>query len=86
MEVTAPSTKAMVVSPLTQSQTTAAAKMMKIFAKEYVTLDRHKMRANEYLTKPFLEPELLEMLNNLLLLRAQAITASGPIALQPALV
>jgi two-component system, chemotaxis family, sensor histidine kinase and response regulator PixL len=44
------------------------------------------MGANEYLTKPFLEPELLEVLGNLLLLRAQAITAELPNALQPALV
>ncbi len=42
------------------------------------------MGANEYLTKPFLEPELLEVLNRLLLLRAQAITASAATTLQPA--
>ncbi len=42
------------------------------------------MGANEYLTKPFLEPELLEVLNSLLRLRAQAITAEIPNALQPA--
>jgi two-component system, chemotaxis family, sensor histidine kinase and response regulator PixL len=37
------------------------------------------MGANEYLTKPFLEPELLEVLNNLLRLRAATMTDSVPV-------